>query len=65
MPDKDHTLRPNYNNREETSARLKLALPMDVEALGYTFQPKENAKYPMIVLKTKITNKAGHRFPDG
>ncbi|MHC1729189.1 MAG: multiheme c-type cytochrome (seleno)protein ExtKL [Syntrophobacteraceae bacterium] len=65
MPDKDHTVLPNYNNREETSARLAQALPMDVQVLNYTFQPVEESMHPMIVLKTKITNKAGHRFPDG
>ncbi len=65
MPDKDHTVRPNYNNREETSTRLALALPMDVQVLKYTFQPVEDSYHPMIVLKTRITNKAGHRFPDG
>lgn len=65
MPNRDHTVRPNYNDREETSARLALALPMDVQVLNYTFQPIEDSKRSMIVLKTKITNKAGHRFPDG
>ena len=65
MPNKDHTARPNYNDREETSAQLRLALPMDVQVLKYTFQPVEDSYHPLIVLKTKITNKAGHRFPDG
>jgi len=65
MPNKDHTVPPNYNNREETSARLARALPMDVQTLMYTFQPIENSRQSMIVLKTKITSKAGHRFPDG
>lgn len=65
MPNKDHRVLPNYSNREETSARLAQALPMEVQVLNYTFQPVEEARHPMIVLKTRITNKAGHRFPDG
>ncbi len=65
MQGKDHTIRPNYNNREETSARLRLAFPMDVQVLSYTFQPVGGPKQPMVVLKTRITSNAGHRFPDG
>ncbi len=38
---------------------------MDVQILKYTFQPVEDSYEPMIVLRTKITSKAGHRFPDG
>lgn len=65
MPNKDHAVLPNYSNKEETSAALALAFPMDVQTLNYTFQPIEDSKHLMIVLKTKITSKAGHRFPDG
>jgi hypothetical protein len=65
MPKKDHTCLPNFNNREETSARLKASLPMDIQTLGYLFQPKDNVFIPMVVVKTKIGNKAGHRIPDG
>ncbi len=65
MQNKDHTIRPDYNNREETSALLAKAFPMDVQVLNYTFQPVGEPRQPMIVLKTKITNNAGHRFPDG
>jgi hypothetical protein len=65
MPKKDHTCLPNFNNREETSARLKAALPMDIQTLGYLFQPKDNVFIPTVVVKTKISNKAGHRIPDG
>lgn len=65
MPDKNHYMPPNFNNREETSALYKAALPMDVRVMGYTFQPKEEDKRPMVVVQTKITNKAGHRIPDG
>jgi len=65
MPNKDHTVRPDYGNREETSARLASALPMEVRVLNYTFRPVEDPGQSMIVLNTKITSKAGHRFPDG
>lgn len=65
MPNKDHTVRPNFNNREDTSARLRDALPLDVQVLSYTFQREEKSTIPMVVLKTRITSKAGHRIPDG
>jgi hypothetical protein len=65
MPKRDHTCLPNFNNREETSARLKNALPMEVQTLGYIFQIEEGKHQPMAVVKTRITNKAGHRIPDG
>jgi len=65
MPNKDHTCLPNFNNRAETSARLKAALPLEVQTLGYVFQPKDDLFIPTVVVKTKISNKAGHRIPDG
>ena len=65
MPHKDHSVRPNFNDRDETSARLAAALPMEVQVLAYTFHPAENVKTPMIVVRTRITSKAGHRIPDG
>ena len=65
MPKRDHTCLPNFNNREETAARLKNALPMEVQTLGYIFQIEEGKHQPMAVVKTRITNKAGHRIPDG
>jgi hypothetical protein len=65
MPNKDHTCLPDFNNRVETSARLKRALPMEVQTLGYVFQPNDNRFIPTAVVKTKISNKAGHRIPDG
>jgi hypothetical protein len=65
MPNKDHSVLPNFNNREETSALLAAALPMDLQLLTYTFHPDEKSRIPMIVLKTSISSKAGHRIPDG
>ena len=65
MPGKDHTSLPNFNDRAGTSARLRQALPLEVETLGYVFQIDEGKHQPLAVVKTKITNKAGHRIPDG
>ena len=55
----------NFNNREETSARLKNALPLEVRTLGYIFQMEEWKYQPMAVVKTQIISKAGHRIPEG
>ncbi len=65
MRDTGHYMPPNFNAREELSARLRLSLPMEVQTLAYTFHPDEKAFLPMVVVKTKITSKAGHRIPDG
>ena len=43
MPDKDHSSLPNFNDRTGTSTRLREALPLEVETLGYVFQI-ENGK---------------------
>ena len=56
---------PNFNDRAGTSARLREALPLEVETLGYVFQFDPGKHVPLVVLKTRITNKAGHRIPDG
>jgi hypothetical protein len=65
MPNRDHTCLPNFNDRQGTSERLKQALPLEVETLGYVFQIEEGKPLPLAVVKTRITNKAGHRIPDG
>ena len=65
MQNADHTCPPNFNDRKDVSERLKLALPLEVNALAYRFQPTENHFISMIALKTKITSTAGHRIPDG
>lgn len=65
MKDGDHYMPPNFNNREEVSARLRESLPMEVQTLAYTYHPVEEKFFPMVVIKTKITSKAGHRIPDG
>jgi hypothetical protein len=65
MKKADHYMPPNFNKRDELSARLRESLPMEVHTLAYTFQPVEEKLSPMVVVKTKITSKAGHRIPDG
>jgi len=65
MKDGDHYMPPNFNERDELSARLRESLPLEVDTLAYTYHPKEDAFFPMVVVKTKITSKAGHRIPDG
>lgn len=65
MKNRDHHMPPDFNQREELSARLRESLPMEVRTLAYTFHPDDKAFFPMVVVKTKITSKAGHRLPDG
>jgi hypothetical protein len=65
MKNADHYMPPDFNRRDELSARLRESLPMDVQTLAYTYHPTEEKLLPMVVVKTKITSKAGHRVPDG
>ena len=65
MKDGDHYMPPDFNDRPEISKRLQQSLPMEVNAMAYTFEPKEGDARPMVVVRTKIFNKAGHRIPDG
>jgi hypothetical protein len=65
MKDGDHYMPPDFNKRDDLSARLKESLPMEVQTLAYTFHPTEGKLFPMVVVKTKITSQAGHRIPDG
>jgi len=61
----DHLFPPNFNDKESTSKMLAENLTLDVETLGYQWLRKAGALTPMIVVNTKIFNKAGHRVPDG
>lgn len=65
MKNGDHYMPPDFNKRDELSARLRESLPMEVQTPGYTFHPTEETFFPMVVVKTRITSKAGHRIPDG
>lgn len=60
-----HYMPPDFNNRDDLSARLRESLPMEVRTLAYTFHPDGGKFFPMVVVKTKITSRAGHRIPDG
>jgi hypothetical protein len=65
MKNTDHYMPPDFNRREDLSARLRESLPMEVQTLSYTFHPTEEKAFPMVVVKTKIKSNAGHRIPDG
>lgn len=65
MPGANHYMPPNFNNRPETAERLRQALPLEVQAMAYRFRPQDDAIKPLLVVRTKITNRAGHRIPDG
>jgi hypothetical protein len=65
MKNRDHSMPPDFNQRDDLSARLRESLPLEVLALAYTYRPTEDKSFPMVVVKTKITSKAGHRIPDG
>lgn len=65
MKDGNHYMPPDFNSRNDLSARLRASLPMTVDTLAYTFHPSEGKFFPMVVVKTKIMSKAGHRIPDG
>ncbi len=62
---KDHSAPPDFNRREEAAERLRRALPLEVEARAYRFQPKDGDQRPLVVVRTRVTSRAGHRIPDG
>lgn len=61
----NHLIAPNWNDRPLASERLKKAVSLDVQFLGYSFLPKKDAPVPMVVVNTKIGTNSGHRIPDG
>jgi mono/diheme cytochrome c family protein len=61
----DHLFTPNWNDKESTSRFLAENLSLDVQTLGYQWLRKAGALVPMIVVNTKIGNRAAHRVPDG
>ncbi len=61
----DHLFAPNWNDKESTSRFLAQNISLDVQALGYQWLRKAGALTPMIVVNTRIDNRAGHRIPDG
>jgi mono/diheme cytochrome c family protein len=61
----DHTFMPNWDDKEATAKMLAQNIHLDVQTLGYQWLRKAGTLVPMIVVNTKIDNKAGHRVPDG
>ncbi len=61
----DHSAPPDFNRRAETAQRLRQSLPLEVEATAYRFQPKDREYQPLLVVRTRVTSRAGHRVPDG
>jgi Cytochrome c554 and c-prime len=61
----DHTFAPNWDDKESTSKMLAEYIPLDVQTLGYQWLRKAGSLTPMIVVNTRIGNRAGHRVPDG
>lgn len=64
MENGDHLIAPNWND-PGTSELLSKAIFLDVQTLGYEWLRKKGDWHPMLVVNTKITQKAGHRIPDG
>ncbi|KJR42656.1 cytochrome C [Candidatus Magnetoovum chiemensis] len=62
-----HRFPPNYDDPELSMKRLKDNISFDMSVLAYTFAIKtpQVQSIPMVVVKTKVENKIGHRFPDG
>ncbi|MBU4565364.1 MAG: cytochrome c family protein [Desulfarculus sp.] len=65
MSGADHTFPPDFSDKEATAKLYRAALPMEVEALPYTFHPGHKENAPQVVVGVTIQNRAGHRIPDG
>jgi mono/diheme cytochrome c family protein len=61
----DHLFALDWNDKESASKFLAANVALDVQTLGYQWLRKAGALTPMVVVNTKITNRAGHRIPDG
>jgi hypothetical protein len=62
---KDHLIPPNFDDKEDTIARLQKALALDVQTVGYEWLRGAGDLVPKLVVYTKINSNAGHRLPDG
>jgi hypothetical protein len=60
-----HTFPPIYDDEKLTVARLKKWIDLEVDSLGYEFRPAVPELVPMVVVKTTVTSRIGHRNPDG
>jgi len=60
-----HNFPPNYDDQKLTVARLGKWIDLNVDTLGYEFKPTVTELVPKIVVKTTVTSRIGHRYPDG
>lgn len=60
-----HTFPPIYDDEKLTVARLRKWIDLEVDSLGYEFRPTVPELIPMVVVKTTVTSRIGHRYPDG
>jgi len=60
-----HTFPPIYDDEKLTVERLKKSIDLDLDALAYEFRPTVKELFPVAVLKTTVTSRIGHRYPDG
>ena len=60
-----HTFPPIYDDEKLTVARLMKWIDLEVDSLGYEFRPTVPELVPMVVVKTTVTSRIGHRYPDG
>ena len=65
MENGDHSVLPNFNDKEGTSARLAQSIELNVETLGYQFLGPKKQYAPVAAVKTRVISSAGHRIPDG
>lgn len=63
--DGGHRFPPNYQDKAQTSKRLKEWIDLNVQALGYRMKLSGQELVPMVVINTEVVSRIGHRFPDG
>lgn len=60
-----HNFPPVYDDEKLTVARLGKWIDLNVDTLGYEFMPTVKELIPKLVVKTTVTSRIGHRYPDG
>jgi hypothetical protein len=61
----DHRFAPDWNDLALSGDLLRKSVFLDVQTLGYEWLRKAGDLRPLVVVNTKIWQKAGHRIPDG
>lgn len=61
----DHLIAPNWDDVAGSTQRLKEALSLDVQTVGYEWLLKAKTYVPKVVVNTRVASNAGHRIPDG